>query len=475
MSLLDDVRIGSQTPRYQTGPGLRSSERVLNAVELVAEAGLKLDPWEDSVFRGGLSEGIDGRRAALEVGLVVPRQNGKGTILEAIELEGLFLDPNCRLILHSAHEVPTAHEAFLRLIEDLKASDWLYDHVERIRYANGEAGVDMIDGKRIRFHARSSGSRRGFSGDRIILDEAFNLPDAAIAAMYPTLSARIDPQVWFASSAPLLHPVSDVLRRIIRRGRSGSSPDRLAYFEWCADDDAALDDRAAWAQANPGLGIRLNERVIEGELGIMTPENFALERLGIFPDEIDQIDRVIPADAWATCGDGESKPKGPLSFALDVSPRNATGPTWASIGAAAESDRGGIHAELIDRRPGTGWLAERAAELQAKWGGRFAIAKGSPAWSLQEELEAAKVDLLPISTEEHSQACGDLYDAVIESKLRHIDQAELDAAVAGADRRYYQDAWLWSRRNSTVDISPLVAVTLAHWVASKRRPKPKIV
>jgi hypothetical protein len=443
---------------------------VLNAVELVAEAGLVLDPWEAEVFRGGLTDGRNGKRAALEVGVVVPRQNGKGTILEAIELEGLFLDPNCRLILHSAHEVPTAHEAFLRLIEDLKASDWLYDHVERIRYANGEAGVDMIDGKRIRFHARSSGSRRGFSGDRIILDEAFNLPDAAIAAMYPTLSARVDPQVWFASSAPLLHPVSDVLRRIIRRGRSGSSADRLAYFEWCADDDAALDDRAAWAQANPGLGIRLNERVIEGELGIMTPEDFARERLGIFPEEIDQLDRVIPADAWAACEDSKSRTTGPLNYALDV----AGGREWSSIVVAAESGRSGIHVEIVDRRPGTDWLVGRAVELQRKWGGKFAIAKGSPAWSLQEDLEAAKVDLLPIVTEEHSQACGDFYDAVIEHKLRHIGQGELDAAVAGADRRYYGDAWLWSRRNSSVDISPLVAVTLAHWVASKRQRKPKI-
>ena len=49
------------------------------------------------------------------------RQNGKGTILEALELAALFLFPDVRLILHSAHEFKTAAEAFLRvrtLIED---------------------------------------------------------------------------------------------------------------------------------------------------------------------------------------------------------------------------------------------------------------------------------------------------------------------------------------------------------------------
>ena len=48
-------------------------------------------------------------------------------------------------------------------------------------------------------------------------------------------------------------------------------------------------------------------------------------------------------------------------------------------------------------------------------------------------------------------------------ELRHTDQAVLNAAVAGATRRPYGDAWAWSRKSSSVDISPLVA-------ASRNRP-----
>ena len=47
----------------------------------------------------------------LEVALIVSRQNGKGSILEALELAALFLDdfiPPRGLILHSAHEFKTA-------------------------------------------------------------------------------------------------------------------------------------------------------------------------------------------------------------------------------------------------------------------------------------------------------------------------------------------------------------------------------
>jgi hypothetical protein len=99
--------------------------------------------------------------------------------------------------------------------------------------------------------------------------------------------------------------------------------------------------------------------------------------------------------------------------------------------------------------------------VQSRWHGEFAVAKGSPAWSLETELTDAEVDLVPVSTQEHAQGCGDFFDAVMDGQLRHLGQAELDAAVAGADRKFYGDSWLWSRRTSNADISPLVAVTLA--------------
>jgi hypothetical protein len=345
--------------------------------------------------------------------------------------------------------------------------------VKIIRTASGQEGIELRSGQRIRFMARSRGAGRGFSGDTVILDEAYNLPAEALAAALPTMSARPNPQMWYTSSAPLPTPESDVLRRVCKKGRAGAP--KLAYLEWCAPTDSAIDDPDALAAANPGLGIRLNMDVIDAERGSLDPADFARERLGIWTEE-DRNPRIISAEVWAACLDVKSRPTGPVCFALDVSPDRAS----STIAMGAESDRGGVHVEITgndevyDHRPGTGWVVERAVELQGRWGGKVAVAKGSPAWSLKEDLEAAKVDLLVVSTEEHSQACGDLYDAVVESRLRHVGQVELDAAVAGADRRYYGDAWLWSRRTSSVDISPLVAVTLAHWVAQKRQRRPKI-
>jgi hypothetical protein len=118
--------------------------------------------------------------------LLVSRQNGKGSLFEARELAGLFLLGE-RLIMHSAHEYKTAAEGFLRIRGLIDDTDWLRKRVKRIRTSHGEEGVElygtgrnrMTGGQRLRFVARSAGSGRGFSGDCVILDEAYNLPDSA--------------------------------------------------------------------------------------------------------------------------------------------------------------------------------------------------------------------------------------------------------------------------------------------------------
>ncbi len=425
-------------------------------------AGLVLDDWQQDVIEDALALGPDGRWSAFEVGLIVPRQNGKGSVLEALELHALFREPDSRLILHSAHEFKTAKEAFRRIVGLIDENPKLRAQVDHVRYTTGEEGIELRDGSRLKFVARSSGSGRGFTGDRVILDEAYNLSADMMAALLPTMSARPNPQIWYTSSAPLPIVQSDVLRRLCKRGRAGTSAS-LAYFEWCAANVDGLDDRDAWAKSNPALGIRISEEFVARELEALGPEEFARERLGIWSEDDGRADRVIPAESWAACADVKSGPVGPLSFALDVSPDRA----WSTIAVAAASGRGGVHVEItgdedvFDHRPGTGWLVARAVELQGKWGGKFAVAKGSPAWSLETDLTDAGIELEPVSPEEHAQACGDLFDAIVDRKVRHLDQPELNTAVAGGDRRYYGDAWLWSRKTSTVDISPLVAATLA--------------
>jgi phage terminase large subunit-like protein len=290
--------LGDQSPRVCSLPLFDSDSSGRNAVTLAGEARLVLDPWQRLVLESGLRR-RGGKWSAFEVALIVARQNGKGTILEALELAALFLFPDVRLILHSAHEFKTSQEAFLRvrtLIEDNPDFD---SQVSRIRTAAGAEAVELKDGKRLRFVARSSGSGRGFTSDLVILDEAYKLGDQEMAALLPTLSARPDPQVWYTSTAG--GPDSIQLGRVRARGVAGGDPS-LAFLEWSAED---TDDPAApdtWARANPGLGIRIDPDYIGREMTALGPEAFARERLSIGDYPVDGgAWEVVRADTWSSC------------------------------------------------------------------------------------------------------------------------------------------------------------------------------
>jgi hypothetical protein len=144
--------LGHQRPRIQHlpdwGPNLVHASRAggippelgslgREIVDLAAVAGLILDPWQawimeqahvirpDHRFWNPYTDRYECKWAAFEVGVMVSRQNGKGSILEARELAGLFLFGE-RLIIHSAHQADTSFEAFERivhLIEDTPVLD----------------------------------------------------------------------------------------------------------------------------------------------------------------------------------------------------------------------------------------------------------------------------------------------------------------------------------------------------------------
>ena len=66
---------------------------------------------------------------------------------------------------------------------------------------------------------------------------------------------------------------------------------------------------------------------------------------------------------------------------------------------------------------------------------------------------------------DYVRACGAFYDAVKDHRVAHLDDWRLNDAVRSASRRALGQAWAWDRRGSS-SIAPLVAATLATWVAS---------
>lgn len=245
------------------------------AVDLAADAGLILDAEQQLAVEVVLSE-QGSKWAALEAAIVEARQNGKTVDLQAIVLAGLYLFGE-ELITWSAHLFPTTQEAFRDLTGLIDGRAWLSRRVKRISYANGEEAIELLGGQRVLFKARTKTGGRGLSGDRVILDEAWALGAHELGSLFPTLSARENPQAVYASSAGLVD--SAHLRTIRDRGRRGGDPS-LVYIEWCApkkDCKAAecehrvgtpgcvLDDKKLWQQANPTLGRRITVAYVVAE------------------------------------------------------------------------------------------------------------------------------------------------------------------------------------------------------------------
>jgi phage terminase large subunit-like protein len=498
MTLLLDERsaaaaeiTGDRYPRIRCVPDYADTSGQ-EVAELAADAGLVLDEWEADCLDAALGERDDGDWAATEVGIVVPRQNGKGAIVEARELGGLFL-LNEPLILHTAHETKTAGEAFLRIKGLIRDSADFSRRVKRINNTHGEEGIELLPtptiisgaggrqirrsvAPRLRFLARSRVGGRGFTGRVVILDEAFELSDAAMTALLPTMSAQPNPQIWYTSTAPNKKKDHNalVLARVRNRGITGSP--RLVYLEWSAGELTELVkmtererrrfrlDRRNWARANPGLGIRLSTEFTETELGALSAEDFDTDRLGVGDWPADDADAwsVIDRNSWLSLIDESSSARDPVALAVDMEPQQRR---MATIAAAGVRQDGRVHVEVIQHRAGSDWVAPRLAELARRWHPcAVVIDPASHAGSLTDAVTQAGVEVVsPFSTRDAAQACGQFYDAVAQGALAHLNQESLNLALAGATTRQLGDAWAWDKRNATVDISPLVAVTLATW------------
>ncbi len=458
---------GVQHPLVAHEPGAADYGDADDAIDLGARYGLTLDEWQETVLRSWLGRRRDGKWAANRAGLAVPRQNGKNAAVEVRELFGLvFLGEKW---LHSAHEVKTARKAFLRLssfFENPRQYPELAELVEPggIRKTNGQEAIVLRNGGSVEFVARSKSSGRGFTVDGILLDEAQELTDEALAALLPTKSASPlgNPQTIYTGTPPGPKVSGEVFTRLHDGGHKGKDP-RLSWLEWGAPKGADLDDREAWARANPALGIRLSLDEIIDERSQMSDEDFGRERLGWW-DEADDVDNGLTVSGWNALADPSAAPSGELWLAADVAPGH---------GSASLVVVGSDVLELIVRRPAAAWLPEFVAGVRQRQGITTPLAydPAGPIGTLVPDFDRLGVPLHPVDGKDSVRALGSLVAAVTDKTFRHRGEPEFVAAVAGAKRRAVGDGHKWSRKDSSVDISPLVAATVALWVARSAEPE----
>lgn len=437
-----------------------------DCVELARAYGVGLDEWQADIIIGALRES-NGNWSASQVGLVVARQSGKGQILLALELYGLVvLGEN---ILHTAHAVKTSSDAFRRLWAVIQSHSDLAGKVHRHSQMIGAEYVELASGARIAFTTRSASAGRGLSVDRLIVDEAEDLPAAEVGALAPTVFARPQAQSLYFGTAPGPMHDAEAFGTLRRSAHDGLNP-RLAWFEWCAEWGVDDEDRELWVRVNPAVAAgRVPIQAIEDDKAVLPLDQFRAERLSKWPPPRVQAAALFDAEVWASLCDPDSGPARKVSIGVDAPPSRET----ATVCVAGIRPDGKLHIEWYVTREGVTWLPEW---LPPRIGERVRAVVVDERGPLAEvDWKAASVRPTLIDARDVANAAGAVVDRVTDGVLRHRGQTELTRAVLGARQRPMLggNGFAWDRK--APGSSVLIAASLAlHGVEAQRVKRPVV-
>ena len=291
----------------------------MEAVDLARAYGVPLDPWQEDIVRGVLRESSGGW-ACSTAGLVVGRQNGKGQILLVLELAGLLLFGE--QILHTSHAVKTSSDGFRRLWAIINAHDDLSRRVRRRSEQVGAEYFELQSGARIAFTTRSASAGRGLAIDRLVVDEAEDLPAGEVGALQPTTFSRPRSQTMYAGTAPSAFLDAETFAQLRESAHAGRNP-RLAWWEWCAVYGDDVDDEALWERVNPAVSTgRVPLEAVRDDRSVLPVDAFRAERLSMWLPTGGSS--VFDAAEWERLADPVSVPVRDVAIGVDASPSRDT-------------------------------------------------------------------------------------------------------------------------------------------------------
>lgn len=432
-----------------------------------ARLGWSFDGWQDGAGRLILSKRSDGEYAADTIVISIPRQVGKTYLIACIIFALCLLEPGLKVIW-TAHRKSTSAETF-RSFDAMAQRPKVAPHVRQVLRGKGDESVWFHNKSSIEFGARESGFGRGRTDvDVLVFDEGQILPESTLEDMGATQNVAKNPLTFVMGTPPRPKDAGEFFRLMRAEALDGESEGTL-YIEFSADDDADPLDRDQWRQANPSFPRRTSERaMLRLRKKLKSDDSWRREALGIWDKAADV---VIPSSWWETLeAEGPSDDTPPAAMAIDASHDGAL------VAAGCWRIDDGSHVELLasgewsDDNVASAWISERAGRRIP-----VVIDSASPAARLVPSLKAAGVSVVSGTAQGMSKACGGFYSATVSSLLTWGGPQGylIGKSLAGAQKRKIGDAggWGWDRRDPETNISPLVAVTLAHYGASNAKKR----
>lgn len=451
--------LGCEEPRLWTPPLrplTRGTTHGYDVADFASEVvGEPLLPWERWLMVHALELLPDGTYRFRTVLALAARQNGKTHTKKILRLWKMFIG-GAKTTLGVAQDIVTAKEVWQLCLDVIEATPALAAELVNVRRANGEIEFTLASGARYVIRAANRSAGRGLTIDDLDFEEVREqLTWDAWGALSKTTMARAHAQMWAISNAGDARSV--VLNHLrsaagVKMGPDGvsvlgeSRDPSLGIFEWSAPEGCDLDDRAAWAQANPGLGHIISERAIASALTTDPPAVFRTE---VLCQRVDALDTAIDEAAWKDLADtGNLESAKHIGLCFDVAPDGR----HATLAAAAELPDGRVRIEAVAHWSGTDeardalrGFVDLIKPLGIAWYPSGPAAALAPVF---KSMERAGIVVIPLTGGAVNQACMGLSDLVDARRIVHPNDPLINTHVANSHRLNVGDGWRFVRRES---------------------------
>ena len=452
-------------------PLLKGESKLQDVKDLCDIVKMPLLPWQEFVLKDMLTvdkKGLWIRKTNL---ILVARQNGKTHLARMLILTHL-LKWNTNVLIMSSNR-SMALDTFRQVTHLLETNDHLKGFVKQIRHANGTESIEMLSGARLDVVAATRDGSRGRSVNGLLyIDEVREITEDGFRAATPTTRAHPNSQTLLTSNAG--DAFSSVLNDLRERALD-YPPKSFGYYEYSAPQYCKINDREAWAMANPSLGYTITEEAIEEAIATSPIENTRTETLCQW---IDALSSPWPHGILEETSDStlEMPPGAYTVFAFDVSPSRRN----ASLVAGQL---------LPDGRIGVGILQTWSSQVAVD---DLKIAADIKGWadtyrprlvcfdkyatqSIADRLRNSGVMTEDVSGQQFYQACGDLLTGLVTHKVVHNGQQELIQQMNNCAAKVNDSAWRIIKRKSAGDISAPIGLAMVVSKLMLPAPKPQIV
>jgi phage terminase large subunit-like protein len=461
---------GATKPRLFT-PLLKGENKLQDVKDLCEIVKMPLLPWQEFVLKDMLTTDKNGLWIRKTNLLLIARQNGKTHLARMLILAHL-IKWNTNVLMMSSNR-SMALDTFRQVALLLENNDHLKGFVKQIRYANGTESIEMLSGARLDVVAATRDGSRGRSVNGLLfIDEVREINEEAFRAATPTTRAHPNSHTLLTSNAG--DAFSTVLNDLRERALS-YPPKSFGFYEYSAPQYCKINDKQAWAMANPALSYTITLDAIEESIATSPIETTRTETLCQW---IDSLQSPWPHGVLEATSDSDlvMNPGALTMFAFDVSPSRRN----ASLVAGQLLPDGRIGFGIIDQ-----WESQVAVDdlkIAAGIKGYADIYKPRlvcydkyTTQTIADRLANAGVMVEDVSGQKFYQACGDLLDALVNSRVVHSGQEELISQFNNCAAKVNDTAWRIVKRKSAGDVSAPIGIAMVVSKLSQPQSKPQIV